>query len=257
MNILLTNDDGIESEGILCLAQALRSRKKARVCILAPESNRSGSSHGIRIFTEPIKLTEKSEDVWTCSGLPVDCVIAAVLGGKPCKPDIIISGINHGPNMGSDITYSGTAAAARQGAMMGLPSVALSLNGWSGYNWSMVADYSAVHLDDFLKIWEKDIFVNVNIPNRPEGPKGIVFTRPCRKDYHDALSMMQGPFGSKWCFLIPGEQTVASEPGSDWEAVSRNFVSVSPVFIHPVVLKDLNSDAPDHTTTGRGEVYGC
>jgi 5'-nucleotidase len=253
MNILLTNDDGIESEGILYLAKALRSRGKYRVYVLAPDSNRSGVSHGLSIFSEPIKLIEKSKDTWACSGLPADCVIAAALGGRPCKPDIIVSGINHGANLGNDITYSGTAAAARQGAFFGLPSIALSLNGWANYNWSMAAEYSADHLEDFLEIWEKDIFINVNIPNSPEGPVGMKTTWPGRKDYHDSLSVMQGPDGNEWCFLIPGEQTTDDEKGSDLDAVSANFVSVSPVFIHPVILKGRCPNVPEHAATGRRE----
>jgi len=251
MNILLTNDDGIESEGILLLAEALRSRRKDRIFIMAPDTNRSGVSHGLSIFENPIKLTEKSKDTWTCSGLPVDCVIAAVLGAKPCKPDIVISGINRGANLGNDIIYSGTAAAARQGALLGLPSIALSLDGWANYNWNMAVEYSANHLDDFLSMWEKDIFVNVNIPNSPGGPVGMKTTWPSRKDYHDSLSIVQGPDGKEWCFLVPGEQTVAQEEGSDWDAVSKNFVSVSPVFVYPVVLRDLCPGVPEHAAGGK------
>ena len=255
MNILLTNDDGIDSEGILCLSEALRSLEKYQVFILAPDANRSGVSHGLSIFNEPIRLTEKSKNTWVCSGLPVDCVIAAVLGGKPCKPDIVISGINRGANMGSDITYSGTAAAARQGAILGLPSVALSLNGWTNYNWSMAAEYSAKHLEKFLEIWEKDIFVNVNIPNSPKEPEGMLFTWPSRKDYNDSLSIMQGPDGREWCFLLPGEQRAEDEEGSDWDAISKNYVSVSPVYIHPVILKDLCPNVPDQASTRGRRTY--
>ena len=254
MNILLTNDDGIDSEGILCLADALRSLGKYRVFVLAPDSNRSGVSHGLSIFNEPVKIWQKSIDTWICSGLPVDCVVTAVLGGKPCKPDIIISGINRGVNIGSDILYSGTAAAARQGALMGLPSIAFSLDGWKDYNWSMAAEYSAKHLEDFLKIWKKEIFVNVNIPNSLSGPDGMTITWPCRKHYKDSLSIMQSPDGREWCFLIPGEQITDNEIGSDWEAISKNMVSISPVYIHPVIFKTMCPNAPEHAAGGG--VYG-
>ena len=254
MNILLTNDDGVESEGILCLAKALRSLGEHRIFVLAPDSNRSGVSHGLSIFNEPIKIWEKSTDTWVCSGLPVDCVIAAVLGDKPCKPDIIISGINRGANIGSDIIYSGTAAAARQGALMGLPSIALSLDGWTDYNWDMAAEYSAKHLNVFLNIWKKDIFVNVNIPNKLTGPDGMTVTWPCRKEYQDTILITQGPDGKECCTLVPGEQTTGNEAGSDWNAVSKNIVSVSPVYVHPVIFKDFCPDAPEHAAGGG--VYG-
>jgi 5'-nucleotidase len=251
MNILLTNDDGIDSEGILSLAEALRSRGKYRVTVLAPDSNRSGVSHGLSIFNDPIRIREKSKDNWICSGLPVDCVIAAVIGGRPCKPDIIVSGINKGANMGTDITYSGTAAAARQGALMGLPSVALSLNGWRNYNWSMAAEYSVDHLEDFLKIWEKDTFVNINIPNSPGGPEGMAITWPCHKDYHDSLSVIPGFDGKEWCFLAPGEQTMEDSKGTDWDALKNNVVSLSQIYLHPVILANL-PNAPARAVAGKG-----
>jgi 5'-nucleotidase len=256
MNILLTNDDGIETEGIKSLTEALRSRGKHRLIVLAPDSDRSGVSHGLGIIREPIRLKEKSKDTWACSGLPADCVIAAVLGGIPCKPDIVISGINHGANMGNDIIYSGTAAAARQGVLFGLPSIALSLNGWSDYNWNMAAEYSADHLEDFLKLWEKDIFINVNIPNNPQGPDGMVITWPCRKDYHDTLSIMQGPFNNEYCFLVPGEPSVEDQKGTDWDAVSANLVSLSPVFVRPVISKNLCPNAPEAVVRNGEGTYG-
>jgi 5'-nucleotidase len=237
MNILLTNDDGIESEGILKLAEILRLRAKDRICILAPDANRSGVSHGLSIMTSPMKITGMSKDTWSCTGLPVDCVIAALMGTLPCKPDIIIAGINRGANMGNDIIYSGTAAAARQGALMGIPSIAISLNGRENYNWEMAVKYSADHLDEFLKMWKEDIFINVNIPNSSEPAGMAVDTWPVRKDYHDTLSIIKGPGGDNWCFLNPGMETVRDDKDSDWGAVSRNLVSVSSIYIHPVTGK--------------------
>jgi 5'-nucleotidase len=125
MDILLTNDDGILCKGILKLAEALRSRNEHTVRVLAPDSNRSGVSHGLTILGSPVKLLELEKDTWSCSGTPVDCVLAGVLGGLPdMKPDLVISGINQGANLGTDITYSGTAAAARPAAQMGVPAIA-------------------------------------------------------------------------------------------------------------------------------------
>jgi 5'-nucleotidase len=102
-------------------------------------------------------------------------------------------------------------------------------------------------------MWEKDIFINVNIPNNPQGPDGMAITWPCRKDYHDTLSVVQGPFGSEWCFLLPGGQTAEDEKGSDWGAVSANLVSVSPVFVHPVIPNHLCPNAPE-AVARNGEV---
>lgn len=250
MNILLTNDDGVESEGILLLAQALRSKNRYDVFVLAPDKNRSGVSCGLSIF-EPQMLSKKSEGIWTCTGLPVDCVIAAVLGGIPCKPDVVVSGINRGANMGNDIHYSGTVAAARQGTLMGIPSVAVSLDAFSGMCWKMAAEYAADHMDDFIDMWENDILINVNIPNNPAGPDGMVFTWPGTKNYNDTLSVFRGPWNKDWCYLVPGEETHEEQKGTDLDAVSRNLVSVSPLVIRPVIRRDFCTAVPDCAAAGR------
>ncbi|MDR0730727.1 MAG: hypothetical protein LBF63_03595 [Treponema sp.] len=117
MNILLTNDDGCESPGILLLASALRENGH-RAAVLAPDRDRSGVSHSISFLDGPLILKSRGEDTWSCSGLPVDCVVTAMLGAIPYKPDLILSGINRGANLGTDLLYSGTAAAARQGSLL-------------------------------------------------------------------------------------------------------------------------------------------
>ncbi|WP_461248362.1 5'/3'-nucleotidase SurE [Treponema sp. R6D11] len=155
MRILLTNDDGITSQGIRLLAKALRGVGH-KVFTVAPDSNQSGCSHSLKFLHEPLKLKEIEEDTWSCSGTPVDCIIVALLGGIPeiCistegaehnlekAPDLILSGINAGANLGTDIVYSGTAAAARQGGFFGIPSVALSLvDSDLPWQWEMVISY--------------------------------------------------------------------------------------------------------------------
>ena len=237
MNVLLTNDDGIGSLGLIKLAQALDSKGKYKVFTLAPDSDRSGISNGISIMSHPIKIHEVSEQSWSCSGFPADCVILAVLGALPIKPDIVVSGINSGANIGLDILYSGTAAAARQGAIMGLPSIALSLATKENYNWDMAAAYCADHLDEFINMWENDIFINVNIPNTVKGPEGIVKTWPARKHYNDSISVFKGPGNCNWAYLVPEKSTIEAEDGSDWDAVSKNLVSVSPVYVFPVTRR--------------------
>ena len=253
MNILLTNDDGIESEGILKLAETLRSSGRYNVFILAPDVNRSGVSGGLTIFN-PVRLQEKAKGNWTCSGMPVDCVIAAVLGGKPCKPDLVISGINHGANLGSDIMYSGTTAAARQAAFMGIPGIALSLGNTGSrieyFHWDMAVNYAADNLEKFINMWRKDIFINVNIPNNAAGPDGMAVTWPACKTYNDTLDFIRSPFG-EWCYMVPGRETAANQAGSDWEAISANIVSVSPVCIQPAVPGDLCPNAPDYAAAGK------
>jgi 5'-nucleotidase len=259
MNLLLTNDDGFDSPGIRALAEAIRLRGGHRVFISAPDRDRSGVSHCLDILSGPVRVKSEGRGVWSCSGRPADCVLAAVLGGMPCKPDAVISGINKGANLGTDLIYSGTAAAARQAALMGVPAVAFSLAGDGDFQWDMAVEYAAAHLEELLSLWKEDVFINVNIPNSAEGPDGMVHTWPALKDYHDRVTTMSAPGnipgdipgGSEWCFLVPGAESVEAENGSDCDAVSRNLVSVSSIFIHPVVARDLCSAAPEHASTGK------
>jgi 5'-nucleotidase len=231
MNILLTNDDGIDSPGLLLLAAALRDGGH-RVLALAPDRNRSGSSHAIRFLWKPLKLSERGPDTWACSGSPADCVIVALLGGLPVKPDLVLSGINRGANLGTDLVYSGTAAAARQAGLGGLPAIALSLAGRDEFFWDMAVSWTLDHLEELRELWVPGTFVNVNIPNSSGGPGGLVRAFPARMIYEDVLSIHRAG-GHSWCFFEHGEVRAVPEAGSDWEAVAKNLAAVSPVSVHP------------------------
>jgi 5'-nucleotidase len=235
MNILLTNDDGLESPGILLLAGALRE-KGHRVLVVAPDRNRSGVSHSISFLAGPLVLSPRGEDAWACSGLPVDCVIAALLGGVPVKPDLVVSGINRGANLGTDLLYSGTAAAARQGSLFMVPSIALSLvEGPEGiFYWDQAIRFFLSHLDEILGRWKADTFVNVNIPNNPQGPSGMAPAFPSRRQYHDSLELMEAPNGDRYCFFHAGQVESFHQEGSDRELISRNLAALSSVWVHPV-----------------------
>jgi len=249
MNILLTNDDGVNSDGILKLAEALRSEGKHKVSVVAPDVNRSGVSHALSILNNAVKLTCLGKDTWSCTGHPADCVIAA-LGLLSERPDLILSGINNGENLGTDIIYSGTAAAARQGGLAGIPSIALSLSGSGPYHWDMAISWISGHLEELLSYWREYTYVNVNIPNSPDGPKGIIPSWPAAKTYKDSLSIAPAGNGVSYCFLEAGEDTTFAEPGSDYDVVSRNFVSVSSVYNFPAVIRDLCPGIPDYAAVG-------
>ncbi|MDR2899906.1 MAG: 5'/3'-nucleotidase SurE [Treponema sp.] len=251
MKILLTNDDGITCEGIIKLAKGLKSLQKHEIYILAPDSNRSGVSHSLSLFN-PLKITQCSEDSWSCSGTPADCSIVAALGGLPFKPDLIISGINAGANLGTDIIYSGTAAAARQAVLNDIPAIALSLDAHHvPFHWDMAVQYVAAHLDEFIGMCAEDIFINVNIPNTAEGPAGMMLTFPSRRRYRDKLVTFRAPYDYTYGFIEGGMIETEPEEGSDSDAISKNMVSVSPVFVHPVVRRDLCEDAPDHSAASK------
>jgi len=235
MKILLTNDDGIDSEGIQLLANHLRKRGH-RVYVIAPETNRSGISHAVSLLNGPVKLSSCGEDTWACSGYPADCILAGTMGALDEKPDLVLSGINRGANLGTDIIYSGTAAAARQASIAGYPAIALSLVGSGNFHWDMAASWSADHLEELLKYCEKHSFVNVNIPNNPGGPEGMSQARPAIKNYNDVLSVVDAPDRNRWCFLTAGKETATAETDNDWNTVSRNFVSISSVNVYAISL---------------------
>ena len=257
MRILLTNDDGIMSPGIQMLMAALREAGH-RVYTVAPGSDRSGISHSISFINNPCKLVEIDKDTWVCDGTPVDCIIVGLLGGIPelCilnnpdnltehqAPDLIISGINRGANLGTDIVYSGTASAARQGALCNIPSIAFSLQDGPVWNWEMAVIYINENLDEMISYWKPDTFINVNIPNYREFPLGLVHAFPSLRYYNDRIETYQAPDGNRYCFAKAGVIGAKPDEGSDWKTVTDKYASISEVYIHPVLLESVR---------GRGE----
>jgi len=249
MRILLTNDDGISSQGIRLLAKALRSAGH-RVFTVAPDSNRSGCSHSIKFLNGPLKLTELEADTWSCSGTPVDCIVTSLLGGIPeiCistegrelnmekAPDLILSGINAGANLGTDIIYSGTAAAARQGSFFGIPSVALSLvESELPWQWETVNSYIVENLETLKSYWKDGIFVNVNFPNIEKKPSLLVPSFPSMRYYNDRIITFISPEGGRYCFAKSGKVDNKPEDGSDWAEVLKGNVAYSLVNSQPTV----------------------
>jgi 5'-nucleotidase len=240
MDILLTNDDGITSSGIILLAEALREEGH-RVFIVAPDADRSAISHSISFLKGPCRLRAAGTDAWSCSGTPVDCVVVACLGGLPeleKRPGLVVSGINRGANIGTDIIYSGTAAAARQGSLCGIPSLALSLVEGNEWRWEMAVDFVRSRLNEMISFWRPETFVNVTIPNTPQGPDGIIPAFPSLRYYNDRIEPYEARNG-RYCFADTGEIGTRFESGSDWDAISRNLASMSAVFIHPVSLEEV------------------
>jgi len=158
----------------------------------------------------------------------------------------VVSGINRGVNLGTDLVYSGTAAAARQASLLGVPGIALSLEGRDSFYWDMASSWAADHLDELIGYWRKDGFVNVNIPNILTGPKGIKAAWPSVKDYHDKLFPVATPDGKRSFILKTGEEEVEKEEGSDFDVVSGNYVSISTLYNYPAVYRDLCPGAPDY-----------
>jgi 5'-nucleotidase len=239
----MTNDDGINSPGLLPLAVALRKAGHS-VYVLAPSEDRSGVSHSITFLNQPKKLVKVDEDTWSCDGTPVDCVVIGLMGGLlECMPlDAIVSGINRGANIGTDIVYSGTAAAARQGALCDVPSLALSLVEAAPslkageWHWEMAVAFAAERFAEMLNLWKPGCFINVNIPSQKEKPRCLVHAFPSIRYYNDSIETYYAPDGQRYCFAKAGEISAKPEKGSDWEAVNGGNASISDVVIHPELL---------------------
>jgi 5'-nucleotidase len=231
VRILLTNDDGIEAQGIAALVAALSPHHE--VWVVAPDSNRSGTSHSVCLH-EASRLRRKGERRFSGSGSPADCVLVALLGVVPGPVDAVISGVNHGPNLGTDIVYSGTAAAAREAALHGVPGIALSLCRYEPpFDFEAAAAWVLVNLESLRSLWRPGCFANVNFPADCRGYRGTVMTVPCVRTYRDQLSMFQGPRGDQYCFLAGELPLAVAEEGSDHDAVSRGCVSISLVDTQP------------------------
>jgi len=230
MRILVTNDDGIDSRGLRALVDALREAHE--VWVIAPEGERSGVSHCVTL-KGPIRFTRHAEREFAVSGSPADCVILSMFDAIPVRPDAVVSGINHGPNIGTDLLYSGTAAAARQGALMRLPSLAVSLDfSNDGMEFARPAAFVAANLERFVALWSADHFININFPASGEY-RGVRVSSPCQKVYNDRLRGFEAPDGRIYYFMQGEGFDIAEEEGSDWQAIKGGFVSVSPIRVHP------------------------
>jgi 5'-nucleotidase len=231
VTILLTNDDGIYSPGLAALHTGFSQDHD--VWVLAPDGERSGFSNSITI-SEPIRCTEVAPQQYASSGTPADCVILGTGGALPATFDVVISGINIGPNLGSDIIYSGTCAAARQAAYRTIPGIAVSLNSFhTPFHFEPVVAFLRDSLDELVALWNEDHFINVNAPNVAE-PRGVAITTPAFRRYDDRLLPFEPPRGGTYYFVDgkPAEATL--EEGTDWHAVEHGAISVSPVMLNPI-----------------------
>jgi len=234
MRILLANDDGFHSPGIVALYDALSASGEHELWIIAPDGERSGMSHYITI-KDPIRARKMGERMYEISGSPADCVMTAFLGIMPEKPDMVISGINLGPNLGTDITYSGTVAAARQAVYMGVCGVAVSVNAFEApWHFEPLARFISGNLQAFLSLHDANHLVNVNGPNSALLDIEAEVTHPCYRAYNDKMTRFVAPRGDEYWFLQGSPIDTSDEEGSDWNAVVRGKISVSPVHIHPL-----------------------
>jgi 5'-nucleotidase len=231
MRILVTNDDGFGAEGLMVLAEALSREHEVR--IFAPDTERSGISHALTLGAAG-KVRRVGENKYTCSGTPSDCVLLALLGAIDFKPEIVVSGINRGPNLGTDIVYSGTCAAAREAALGGIPGIAVSCaSRGEGLRYGAAASFVLRNLSTLAAACSGNAFINVNAPSADDDSSGAVWSFPCKRVYANVLKSFDAPDGSSYCFLTGGESDQAQDDASDFGVVRAGKVSVSPILIHP------------------------
>lgn len=228
MRILLANDDGYQARGLRTLAQHLSSI--AEVTIVAPDRNRSGASNSLTLET-PLRVEHVDGNVYYVNGTPTDCVHIAITGLLDYEPDILISGINHGANLGDDVLYSGTVAAAMEGRFLGIPSIAVSLvlNGGEHYATAAALIRKLVerNVTDPLPT---DAILNVNVPDVPLAElKGIRTTRLGFRHKSEPAVKALDPNNRPIYWIGPVGAGKDMGPGTDFHAVAEGYVSVSPI----------------------------
>ena len=230
MRILLSNDDGYFAPGIQALAEALTGL--GEIVVVAPEQNRSGASNSLTL-DRPLLLKKSANGFYFVNGTPTDCVHLAVTGMLDSLPDIIVSGINHGANMGDDTIYSGTVAAATEGYLLGIPSIAVSLTSFEGNNFATAGRVVRELVERFIRqpICEP-VLLNVNVPDVPYSElKGSEVTRLGRRHKAESVVKMLSPRNETVYWVGAAGAAADAGPGTDFNAVERGCVSITPLQI--------------------------
>lgn len=225
--ILITNDDGVYSEGLRLLARALAPL--GEVTVVAPDREQSATGHSLTLG-RPLRMQKIEENWYAVDGTPTDCVNLAVLWLlKDNKPDLIVSGINFGLNLGDDVTYSGTVSATFEGTLLGIPSVAFSQEIAEGYSFARAAEFAGRFIAELLSAaLRPDLLLNVNLPAGEL--QGLAFTRLGRRVYQQVVVEKEDPRGRKY-YWIAGTPEWQSEDGTDHAAVASGRVSVTPLHL--------------------------
>lgn len=253
MRILLVNDDGYKADGINVLRERLL-QDGHEVFVMAPSSNRSGASQSINILSA-VEVRKISDEIYSCSGSPADCVMTVLKSDIFPRPDIVLSGINHGANIGLDILYSGTCGAARQAVLEGIPSAALSVmimkdagevywENSCALEYGAMADFAAKNLDNIRRMCvpalgqrmpkERCVFVNINGVARKEPYLGAEFCGIAFREYvNDSVELLQKTDGIFDRKFIGGTSEAKGREYSDWDAAAKGYAAVSRVYAEP------------------------
>lgn len=228
--ILVTNDDGVYSPGIIALYRAMKTLGEAY--IVAPDRERSAAGHSLTLH-RPLKAEEIREHVYSINGTPTDCVTLGINKVLPVRPSLVVSGINKGGNLGDDITYSGTVSAAVEGTICGIPSLAFSLISDKHYHFDTASAF-ALKIARFVleNSLPYDTLLNINIPNMPkEGIRGVKITRQGKRIYDNSIQETYDPWGQKHYWIGGGQPYWERGEDTDIEAVQADYISVTPVHL--------------------------
>jgi 5'-nucleotidase len=231
---VITNDDGIHSPGIRALWMELSSI--ADIAVVAPDSERSACSQSITVH-HPIRVDEYPVDqvgvtAWSVNGTPTDCIKVALEALLPRTPDIVVSGINNGPNLGTDVLYSGTVSAAIEASLHGLPAVAVSLAARRPVDFSVAARYTRQLVERVMaqESLPQNTLLNVNVPPLAAmSIKGVAITKLGKVSYENVFEKRQDPRGRVYYWMAGNVIDAGNDPDSDVEAVKAGYVSVTPV----------------------------
>jgi 5'-nucleotidase len=232
---LVSNDDGINARGIRVLAKRLADEAENEVYVVAPDRERSATGHGLTLHkplrVDEIQLDGNMKRVWATTGTPSDCVKFAVCALLEEHPDVVVSGINAGPNMGGDVLYSGTVSAAMEGALLSIPSIAVSMGGRSPKHYEVAADFIAC----LLKVLSTSglpprTLLNVNVPNVPASEiQGVAITELGVRLYNDTFERREDPRGRTYYWLSGHAIEEGEAETTDVWAVKHHKISVTPV----------------------------
>lgn len=229
MNILVTNDDGILAPGLALLAEVCRA--VAHVTVVAPDREQSGTSHSLTLH-RPLRPQRRPDGAFQVDGTPTDCVMLAVQALMPERPDFVFSGVNHGPNMGEDVLYSGTVAAAMEAVMLGVPGIGVSFAGHSPETLSTYGDMlmQLVRRITSVPSYPAETLLNVNLPPVPASEvRGIKVTALGSRFFSESLTRMKDPWGREIYWVGGGTITWTGGVESDHAAVHEGYVSITPL----------------------------
>lgn len=230
MLILVSNDDGIEARGIRILARSLKKIRGAKVIVVAPDREKSAASHALTIH-RPLRIKKISPGFYAVDGTPTDAVMLAVHSILKKKPDLIVSGINRGANLGEDVHYSGTVSAAMEGAIMGIPAIAISVVGSTHFRYDVAARFSVKLARRILREGlPPGLVLNVNVPNlHPKKIRGVLATQLGKHLYGDINIEKIDPRGRPYYWIGGNPNRFEERKGSDCEAYLAGKISVTPI----------------------------